>query len=393
MKQTFQFTGKGDLNAFRDNWEKLERLDLGVLDDPRRYQVFDPDLLEAVNTALALGLPLLLTGEPGVGKTTLAARLAAELQCECLEFRVKSTTEGSDILYEVDHIRRMTDANVGDPRASEGHRYVRFNALGKAILRTWNFEQLNEYELLNAVVSATDVGAQEGYEPKPTVVLIDEIDKAPSDVPNDLLEEIRTLTFNIPHLRGDDTVFSLGGPLLNTSDAAKTASREAFDSRLRPVVIITSNSERALPQAFLRRCVYYNMTLPEAPGKLADNASDDDRRKYNQQKSRYSAFHESINNRVDVLLQLQRWGLDPASDAFQLTRQKAWDTFALLRAASLQRKPSTGELLSWLCAVHDPRKVEALRSDAGWISLACLLMVKLRDDLSPAQRSLQALIH
>lgn len=174
----------------------------------------DERLARAVNTALAVEMPLLVTGEPGCGKTELAWSVASELGLgEVLAFHTRSDHQAKDVLYAFDHLRRLFDVQAGDRRALEDlERYVTYRPLGEAIKS----------------------GRQR-------VVLIDEIDKAPRDFPNDLLNEIDQMYFEV----------------------AETGRRFPESGQgVRPVVIITSNSERQLPEAFLRRCVFHRIDEP-----------------------------------------------------------------------------------------------------------------------------------
>lgn len=175
----------------------------------------DPELVVAVNTALAVGQPLLVTGEPGTGKTMLAWSVAAELGLgSVLAFHTRSDNRARDTLFSLDNMRRFYDAQVSDARASELRNYVQWRPLGRAIR------------------SASR-----------RLVLIDEIDKAPRDFPNDLLDVIDQMEFTVPELK------------------------RRYRAKQRPVVIITSNSERQLPLPFLRRCVYHRLEFP-GPGAL-----------------------------------------------------------------------------------------------------------------------------
>lgn len=182
-------------------------------DDPFGPYVLSPQLATTVNVALALDQPLLVTGEPGCGKTALAWAVAAQLGCQVLEFHTKSTSTARDLLYQVDSLRRFYDASVRDPNARDANRYLTYRALGEAI-----------------------------RSPVTTVVLIDEIDKAPRDFPNDLLHEIDRMGFEIPEVE----------PPLR------------FHAKAKHFVLITSNSERRLPMPFLRRCVYAHVEFPDA---------------------------------------------------------------------------------------------------------------------------------
>lgn len=176
-----------------------------------RYQA-EAEVVSAVHTAVALERPLLVTGEPGTGKTLLAWSVASELGLgEVLEFHTRSDHQARDALYSFDHVRRFYDAQTQRAEATDPKNYVKLNALGEAIAS-----------------------------PLRRVVLIDEIDKAPRDFPNDLLDEIDRMEFTV------------------------TETREKYSARHRPIVIITSNSERQLPDPFLRRCVFHSIEFPGA---------------------------------------------------------------------------------------------------------------------------------
>lgn len=175
----------------------------------------DPELVKAVNLAIMLKRPLLLMGEPGSGKSLAARAVAFELyhgngadyRDNFYEWHIKSTSQAKDGLYEYDALRRLRDAQANRTEVQDEGRYVQFRALGKAIIQS-----------------------KEGIRP---VVLIDEIDKADIDFPNDLLNEID---------RGVFTVIETG---------------QTYAAEEKPIIIITSNRERELPEAFLRRCIYY----------------------------------------------------------------------------------------------------------------------------------------
>jgi MoxR-like ATPase len=173
--------------------------------------VADKDLMVAVNAAIRLERPLLVKGEPGTGKTELARQVAAALGLDMLEWNVKSTTKAQQGLYEYDAVSRLRDSQLGDARVNDVKNYIRKGKLWQAFAAE-----------------------------KKCVLLIDEIDKADIEFPNDLLQELDRMEFH---------VYETG---------------ETVSARVRPIVIITSNNEKELPDAFLRRCFFHYIRFPEA---------------------------------------------------------------------------------------------------------------------------------
>ena len=169
------------------------------------------DLKVAVNAAITLQRPLLIKGEPGTGKTVLAHEVAAALNAPLLEWHIKSTTKAQQGLYDYDAVSRLRDSQLGDQRVHDIANYIRRGKLWEAFIS-----------------------------PQRPVLLIDEIDKADIEFPNDLLQELDRMEFH---------VYETG---------------EMITARLRPVVIITSNNEKELPDAFLRRCFFHYIKFPEA---------------------------------------------------------------------------------------------------------------------------------
>ena len=166
-------------------------------------------------------------------------------------------------------------------------------------------------------------------------------------------------------------------PELADVDFRLHQSNEEQVTVFRPFVLITSNSERSLPEAFLRRCVYYHMQFPEKPGEQDTQQDDDNTVKYN-------GLLNVINKRIDVLFGEQK------HTNFIQQRDAAWEVFWQLRqdSAGLKRKPSTGELLNWLSVVCSPARQGIEVNSEVWKRLACQLLVKQRDDVEQASRIL-----
>ena len=176
-----------------------------------RNYIATEDLRVAVNAAIALERPLLVKGEPGTGKTELARQIAADLGLRLIEWSVKSTTRAQQGLYDYDAVARLRDSQLGDPRVGDIANYIRRGKLWEAF--------------------AAD---------EKVVLLIDEIDKADIEFPNDLLQELDRMEFHV--YETDETVRAVH----------------------RPIVVITSNNEKELPDAFLRRCFFHFIRFPDA---------------------------------------------------------------------------------------------------------------------------------
>ncbi|MGA0530695.1 AAA family ATPase [Hansschlegelia sp. KR7-227] len=217
------------------------------------------DLKIAVNAAIALERPLLVKGEPGTGKTALAAEIARALGAPMLEWHVKSTTKAVHGLYEYDAVARLRDGQLGDARVNDIANYIRKGPLWTA------FEA-----------------------PARPVLLIDEIDKADIEFPNDLLRELDRMEFSV-HETG-----------------------ETISARERPVVIITSNNEKELPDAFLRRCFFHYIRFPD-PETMA---------------AIVETHFPGLKKRL-------------LSEALQLF-------YEVRDVPGIRKKPSTSELLDWL---------------------------------------------
>lgn len=255
-----------------------------------RPELYLPDqgLIDAANVALLLGQPLLLTGEPGTGKTQFAYHLAWELGFgEPLKFETKSTSVASELFYIYNTVGRFHAAQTGEG-SQNSVDYITYNALGEAILRA------NSADAIQPLVPVD----HQHQGPRRSVVLIDEIDKAPRDFPNDILNELEGMYFRVPELGNVEV---------------------RAGSDFAPVVIITSNSEKHLPDAFLRRCVYYHIQFPD---------------------------QERLEN-----ICLGRLGQSML--AGQPLLQDALELFLELRnpANNLRKPPATAELLNWLLAI------------------------------------------
>ena len=233
------------------------------------------DLRVAVNAAIRLERPLLVKGEPGTGKTELARQVAAALGLELIEWHVKSTTRAQQGLYEYDAVNRLRDSQLGDPRVHDVSNYIKPGKLWEAFVA----EQR-------------------------AVLLIDEIDKADIEFPNDLLQELDRMEFH---------VYETG----RTVWAAH-----------RPVVIITSNNEKELPDAFLRRCFFHFIAFPDA---------------------------ETLSRIVEVHFPGIRQ---------DLLRAALTQFYEIRDTPGLKKKPSTSEVLDWLrLLMADEVSPETLRGD------------------------------
>ena len=217
------------------------------------------DLAIAVNAAVTLERPLLVKGEPGTGKTELARQVAESLGMEMIEWNIKSTTRAQQGLYEYDAVSRLRDSQLGDARVHDVAHYIKQGKLWQAF--------------------SSD---------KKVVLLIDEIDKADIEFPNDLLQELDRMAFH---------VYETG---------------TTVEALHRPVVIITSNNEKELPDAFLRRCFFHYISFPE-PGTL---------------RKIIEVHHPGIKSQL----------LETALTQF----------FEIRDTPGLKKKPSTSEVLDWL---------------------------------------------
>lgn len=267
-------------------------------------------LEEVVNLAIALGRPLLLQGDPGCGKTRLAHAVAYALGLPIEESYIKSTSRAQDLLYTYDAVRRLHDAQLPQARTpgadAQGPKpigdYIRFGPLGRAIIRAGHGRR--------------------------SVVLIDEVDKADLDFPNDLLRELDRLEFSV-------------------AEAPEMSFQAPLDKpELRPIIIVTHNEEKALPTAFLRRCIFHYVEFPqtELDAIMAQHEIDDER-----------------------------------------LRSTAIEVITRLRERDLIKKPGLSELLDWVGYLQktnvDPVEAEDLP--------AAQALIKSVADLKPAQEAFE----
>ncbi|MEM9853999.1 MAG: MoxR family ATPase [Pseudomonadota bacterium] len=217
------------------------------------------DLSVAVNAAVTLERPLLVKGEPGTGKTELARQVAASLGLEMVEWHIKSTTRAQQGLYEYDAVSRLRDSQLGDARVKDVANYIKRGKLWQAFTA-----------------------------PEKVVLLIDEIDKADIEFPNDLLQELDRMEFHV----------------YETGETVRAVNR--------PVVIITSNNEKELPDAFLRRCFFHYIRFPDA---------------------------ETMRKIVEV----HHPGIKESLLSAALTQ-----FYEIRDTAGLKKKPSTSEVIDWL---------------------------------------------
>jgi len=251
------------------------------------------DLQMAVNASVSLRKPLLIKGEPGTGKTMLAEQLAKSLDAELIQWHIKSTTKAQQGLYEYDAVSRLRDSQLGNSKTNDIKNYITKGKLWEAF--------------------SSD---------KPVVLLIDEIDKADIEFPNDLLLELDRMEFFVYE------------------------TQEIIKAKNRPIVIITSNNEKELPDAFLRRCFFHYISFPDESTmrKIVD------------------AHHPNLTEQL----------VQSALEVF----------FDLRKVPGLRKKPSTSELVDWLTLLNEQGDITELANSDSQLPVMYGTLIKNEQDIS-----------